>query len=286
MNVKKLLCAVIVAGICAGVAAPARAQSRPLVTEDPETVPAGYILLEAGLDFLYGVPYPVTGLKGNLTRIGTFGLSFGVSSIAEIQVDGGLANRLGITAIDPGAPLASRYTGSVDATAGFEDMVVGAKVRFASETESRPAFAFRFATKLPLVGTDTGLGTGTTDFNVGLLVAKTVRSTRVAANVGVGIMGDPVEGDRHNELLTYGMSFARAVRTGAEVVAEFNGRLDLGSDEPPVGTDSRMMIRVGGRFTRGPVRLDTGLLLGVTDRDPSWGVTFGATWVFKAFDVK
>jgi hypothetical protein len=34
---------------------PARAQSRPLVTEDPETVPAGFILIEAGLDFFNGV---------------------------------------------------------------------------------------------------------------------------------------------------------------------------------------------------------------------------------------
>jgi hypothetical protein len=99
-------------------------------------------------------------------------------------------------------------------------------------------------------------------------------------------MGDPVQGDRQNHLLTYGLSFARAIRTGAELVAEFNGRLDTGSDVPPVGTDSRMIIRVGGRFTHGPVRLDAALLLGVTDRDPSWGITVGATWVFKAFAVK
>ena len=74
---KRLLCTVVMAGVCAGMAAPARAQSRPLVTEDPETVPAGYILLEAGVDFLNGASYPATGLTGNLTKIGTFGLSFG-----------------------------------------------------------------------------------------------------------------------------------------------------------------------------------------------------------------
>jgi hypothetical protein len=284
--VKKLLCTLVVAGVCAGVAAPARAQSRPLVTEDPETVPAGYILLEAGIDFLNGVHYPVTGLTGNLTKLGTFGVSFGVSSIAEIQVDGGLVNRLGITEIDPTAPLHSRYTGGPDATASFEDLTIGAKIRFAAETESRPAFAVRFTTRIPVVGMETGLGTGTTDFTVGLAVAKTIRSTRAAANVGLAIMGDPVQGDRQNHLLTYGVSFARAIRTGTEFVAEFNGRLDTGSDVPPVGTDSRMIIRVGGRFTRGPVRMDAGLLLGVTDNDPSWGVTVGATWVFKAFTVK
>ena len=34
---------------------------------------------------------PVSGLTGNLSRIGTIGFSFGVSSIAEIQLDGGSA---------------------------------------------------------------------------------------------------------------------------------------------------------------------------------------------------
>ena len=283
---KRLLCTVVMAGVCAGMAAPARAQSRPLVTEDPETVPAGYILLEAGVDFLNGASYPATGLTGNLTKIGTFGLSFGVSSIVELQVDGGLINRLAITSIDPTAPLHFRYTGGPDDTSSFEDLSIGAKVRFVSETESRPAIALRFVTRLPLVGTDTGLGTGTTDFNVGVAVAKTVRSTRVATNLGLGIMGDPVHGDLQNYLVTYGLSFARAIRTGAEFVAEFNGRVDLGSDVPPVGTDTRSHVRVGGRFTHGPVRIDAGLLLGITDRDPNWGVTFGATWVFKAFTVK
>ncbi|HEX5069913.1 MAG TPA: hypothetical protein VFV78_06820 [Vicinamibacterales bacterium] len=283
---KKLFCAVVLAGVCAGVAAPARAQSRPLVTEDPETVPAGFILLEAGVDFLYGAKYPATGLTGNLTRLGTFGLSLGVSSIAEVQVDGALANRLGISAIDPTAPLHFRYTGGSEATSSFEDLSIGAKVRFVSETESRPALAVRFVTRLPMVSTETGLGTGTTDFNVGLALAKTVNSTRVAGNFGLGIMGDPVEGDRNNYLFTYGLSFARAVRTGAELVVELNGRLDTGAEPPPVGTESRAVVRVGGRFTRGPVRLDAGLLLGVTSHDPDWGVTFGATWVFKAFTVK
>src|SRR5687768_14570822 len=85
-------------------AAPAFAQSRPLVTEDPETVPAGYMLVEAGLDHLRDAFYPLSGLKGNLWRIGTAGVGFGVSSIAEIQIDGGLRNRLQITSRTP-APL-------------------------------------------------------------------------------------------------------------------------------------------------------------------------------------
>ena len=78
---------------------------------------------------------------------------------------------------------------------------------------------------------------------------------------------------------------ARAVREGIEVVGELNGRASTRGGTPPVGTESRATIRVGGRVTRGTVRLDAGILLGVTARDPGFGFTAGATWVFKGFAV-
>jgi hypothetical protein len=265
--------------------ATAQAQSRPLATEDPETVPAGFILLEGGFDFLSGAPFPASGLKGDLFRIGTFGLSIGVNSSVELQVDGGLRRRLSITSFDPTAPLAGRYTGDADSTGSFDDLSIGAKIRFVTETESRPAFALRFATKLPNVGTETGLGTGTTDFQIALATAKTVRSTRVAANFGMAIMAEPSVAATQNHLVTYGASVARAVATGIELVGEINGRLDAGDNAGP-GTESRGGVRLGGRFTRGPVRFDGGFLFGITDLDPDWGFTVGFTWVFKAFEVK
>jgi hypothetical protein len=79
------------------VAAPAIGQQRPLRTEDPETVGAGNILLEGGFDEWRDVTYPASGLEGNLIRLPTLGVSFGVGSIAELQIDGGLYNRLHIT---------------------------------------------------------------------------------------------------------------------------------------------------------------------------------------------
>lgn len=267
-------------------AVPAAAQSRPLVTEDPETVPAGFMLLELGYDYLRDASFPASGLAGNLSRIGNFGLSFGVSSIAEIQLDGGLRNRLAIRSMDPTAPLASMLDITGDRTSDFEDFVIGAKVRFVSETASRPAVAVRFSTRLPNAGNESGLGLDTTDFSFGLALAKTVQSIRVAGNFGFSILGDPIRGDRQNDVLNYGISVARAVAPGAEIVGELNGRLNTRSGVPPVGTDSKSMMRVGTRFTRGPVRLDGAFLVGVTDRDPSWGYTLGLTWVFKAFSVQ
>jgi hypothetical protein len=276
--------AVVVTAMAAGVAA---AQSRPLVTEDPEVVGPGQMLVEAGIDRRQGVTYPASGLQGNLFRLGTFGLSIGVSSIAEIQLDGGLRDSLTIKNRLDGAPLAGMLTIPADATSTSDvmDGVIGAKVRFLSETARRPAMALKFSTKLPNAGNEKGLGLDTTDFAFQFLGAKTVQSIRVVGNFGFAILGDPTRGDRQNDVILYGVSFARAIRQGVEFVTEMNGRANTRAGTAPVGTDSQAMMRVGARITRGTVRLDGALLIGVTERDPSWGLSAGLTWVFKAFSL-
>lgn len=260
------------------------AQQRPLVTEDPETIGAGLVLLEGGFDQQRDVFFPVSGLQGNLLRFPTLGVSFGISSIAELQIDGGLYNRLTITSRQ-GAPLSNLLDFTGDRTTDVEDVVVATKIRVLSENAGRPAIAVRFATKLPNASNESGLGLDTTDFYVSALVGKTVQSIRLVGNVGMGILGDPTQGDRQNDVLTYGLSVARAVRQGLEVVGEINGRLDTRQGEPPPGTDSRGAMRVGGRFTRGTVRVDGGIIIGMTSRDPGFGFTVGATWVFRGFTI-
>lgn len=263
---------------------PAAAQQRPLVTEDPEVVGAGLILLEGGVEYARDIEYPASGLTGNLWRLPTFGISLGLSSIAELQIDGGIRNRLDVTAqVD--APLSDLLAIDEARTSSVPDIVVGTKIRLAGETAGRPAVGVRLATKIPLAGAEDGLGLGTTDFYVSALVGKTVQSIRVVGNIGAGILGDPTEGFNHNNVIVYGVSVARAVAVGLEIVGEVNGRAGTGSGEPPPGTESRAIMRVGARYTRGAGRVDAGLLLGMTALDPSIGFTVGFTYVFNAFRV-
>ena len=261
----------------------AAAQQRPLVTEDPETIGAGLVLLEGGFDVQREVFYPASGLQGNLLRLPVLGVSFGLSSIAEIQVDGGFYNRLSVTSRRE-APLSPLLDFTGNRTTDVEDLVVATKIRLLAEGAGRPAFGLRLATKLPNAGNESGLGLDTTDFYASLLVGKTVQSIRVVGNVGLGILADPVVGNRQNDVLTYGLSVARAIRQGVEVVGEVNGRANTRDDEgTPVGTESRANMRAGARFTRGTVRLDAGVIVGMTSRDPRIGVTAGFTWVFRGF---
>ena len=157
---------------------------------------------------------------------------------------------------------------------------------FGETPTGRPAIGLRFATKLPNASNEAGLGTDMTDFFASLLIAKTIQSIRVVGNAGVAILGDPTSAvPEQNDLMTLGLSVARAMTTATELVGELNGRLNLANGDPDPGAENRAMMRFGGRYTRGTVRIDAAVLIGMTSRDPQIGLTTGFTWVFNAFRV-
>jgi len=265
-------------------ALPAFAQQRPLQTEDPETIGSGRILIEAGLDYNRDVYYPLSGLRGNLFSVPTLGVSLGVSSIAEIQMQIGGYQKLTITDQVTTAPLAQFLQLDGDTTDDLEDMHIGAKVRLVSETANRPSIASRFSTRLPNAGNESGLGKDMQDFETSILVAKTIRSLRVVGNVGLLMLGNPTQPAAQDDLLFYNISLARAVSQAAEVVGEFIGRANFANTTTP-GAEDRGLLRFGARYTHAGVRLDGGILLGLSPRDPEIGFTAGFTWVFNAVTI-
>ena len=266
------------------LAAPALAQQRPLQTQDPEAIGAGNVLIEAGVDYGRSIFFPASGLEGNLWRAPMLGVVIGVGSIAEIQLTGSPYKRLAITERND-APLAGLVEPG-DTTSTVEDLVIGTKLRLLAESETTPAIAFRIATRLPNASESSGIALDTTEFYASILVGKTVESIRVALNAGLGILPDPINASRQNDVITYGLSFARAVDERLDVVGELNGRFNTRGDSAPLGTESLSQIRAGARYTIGSARLDAGAIVGLTSRDPGIGFTAGFTYMFKAFDVR
>ena len=263
---------------------PAAAQQRPMVTEDPLTIGAGRILVEAGLEFQNDALYPASGLVGDLWRVPVVGLSFGLGSMAELQIDGGF-QRLTIRE-RVGGPLEDMVTASGATTSVVEDVVVATKIRLGSAEPEGLSYGFRFATKLPNASNESGLGLDTTDFYASVLLGKTSQTIRFAGNVGLGILGDPTRGDNQNDVLTYGLSLAKALTNKAEIIGEINGRLSTAEGEPPAGTETRSAMRFGARYTLGAGRVDGAVIIGITDYDPGFGFTVGYTHVFNAFVPK
>ena len=265
--------------LCLGGAV-AHAQQRPLVTEDPETIGNGNVLLEGGVSFDKSQTNEAYGVKGDVTHIGIFGVSVGIGPTAEVQVDGGVIQR-----IDVNERLIAGPLGAVtlllpgDSASSLEDLVVATKVRLAGETESRPAMGLRFGTKLPIAPPEKAVGLGTTDFFAAFLVAKTVRSVRSVGNVGLFVLGNPEDGQDTATALGFGLSVARALTNEFEIVGEAHGRLTPFDEVVPPGLESRGTFRAAGRYTYKLLRIDFGMLLGLTNRDPDFGISAGLTYV-------
>lgn len=262
------------------IASAAHAQQRPLVTEDPETIGSGRILLEGGFSLDTDQTNSANGVKGDVARLGSFGVSIGISPSAEIQIDGGLIQRVDVAERIPNSPLAASTTlAAGDRASSMEDLVIATKIRLAPEGPSRPAFGLRFGTKLPTASPDKGVGFGTTDFFASFLMAKTVQSVRTVGNVGLIVLGNPETPRDPATALGFGLSVARAVTNAFEMVGEINGRLAPFGEIVPAGLESRSVLRFAGRYTYAMLRLDAGLLIGITERDPSFGISAGATYV-------
>jgi hypothetical protein len=269
---------VVVAGLAA---APARAQQRPLLTEDPEPIGSGRVLIEGGVDVALSKKYPASGLEGRLWRAPVLGVSLGISPIAELQFDGSVFDTLHISKRSP-APLSNLLTVVGDRTHDTSDIVIGTKIRILAEGVGHPAVGIRFATKLPNASNESGLGTDTTDFYASLLIDKTVQSIRIVANGGFGILPDPVIGNRQNDVVTYALSLARAVTNQSELVGEVNGRVSTRSAAPYPGSETSGQVAVGGRYTRGAIRFDGKVFVGLQEIDPRLGFSAGFTYVFNA----
>jgi hypothetical protein len=263
----------------------ATAQQRPLVTQDPETIGTGRVLVEAGVSYAHDELYTLSGLQGDLWQLPVIGLDVGLGPIADLQITGGPYDRLSITNRYP-APLASLVTATGDTTHAVDDLAIGLKIQLVPEEEGWPGFGFRFSVRLPNAKHESGLGQDTTDFSASLLAGKTIASFRVVGNGGFTIMSEPLDAAKQNDVFTYGLSLARKIRPHAELVGEVNGRLSTRNGAPPVGTESRGTATLGGRYSRGSTRFDAGVFVGLTPIDPTIGVKIGVTYTFTAFSLR
>ncbi|HEX4347486.1 MAG TPA: hypothetical protein VHZ73_07930 [Vicinamibacterales bacterium] len=256
-------------------------QQRPLATEDPEPLGQGRVRIEAGVSAAQDAVYPLSGLTGNLLRVPLVGLTFALGPAAELEITGGPYDRLQITSSDPSAPRAGIMHVSGNTTHDVDDLVVATKVRIVEEEGSRPALGVLFAVRLPNSKPASGLGQDTTDFSFAGLAGKTFARVRLAANVGVTIMSEPLNVLKQNDVATYGLSSAIRVTPWSTIVGEVNGHISTRDGAPPIGTESRGVARVGARLGSGATRFDAAVGFGLTPTTPTVEATAGVTCVLK-----
>ncbi len=256
---------------------PSWGQQRPLRTDDAQLLEIGRVRVELGMEFLQNQRYSLSGLEGDLTRLGVSSVEVGVGEYAEFQISGVMQDFLVVN--ERTTPvIAPDFAGN--STSDFGDLVLATKLKFAVEKGSRPAVAFKFAVQLPNASHTSGLGNDETEFYTGILLSKRFGPARLLGNVGMAILGNPV-GSGQSDLITYGGAFLLPVHPKISVVGEVNGR--QGIEKEHVGNENESQARLGIQISATGLRWDLGAVAGLKSIDPDWGVAVGLTYEFKAF---
>lgn len=263
-------------------AAYAAAQQRPLLTDDVDITPPGSIEVSAGVDFFQNAKFPLSGIRGDLTRIGDLRIRTGFASNVELQIEGTVQNYVAVNSFGPSAiPL----TINGNSTNDFDDFVVSAKIKLRNETGSLPSLGLKFGYQMP--NTDQARGIGTNQINIftKLLAQKkfgsVVDSTpkfNVFGNIGLGIMTAPMERFTQNDVFLYGLAGIYRLTNQVNLLGEVNGRLNTRSGAAPLGTESIGQFRIGTQIKTAGLRFDTAAAFGLTKFSPRTGLTFGVTY--------
>ncbi len=278
---KRLLISLV---LMLSAATAATAQQRPLLTDDIDITPPGSLEIGAGVDFFQDAKFPLSGLTGDLTRVGDIRIRTGLAPNVEIQIEGTLQNYLAINSIGPSAiPLTLRGNNS---TNDFDDFTVSAKIKLRNEGRLMPALGLKFGFQMP--NTDQARGIGTNQINVfskillqkkfGRVVNRTPRFNTYG-NIGLGIMTAPLERFTQNDVLLYGLAGIYRVHDNINIVSEVNGRVNTRGGAAPLGTESVGQFRVGAQVKASGLRFDAAAAFGVTRFSPRTGFIFGVTYL-------
>ena len=263
-----------------GVSVIAFAQQRPLITEDVDIIPPGSLRIEAGVDFTQRERFPVSGLTGDLTRVGVIGVNIGLAPNVEVQVEGVAQNVLSINSRGPSAiPLS--LTPGANSTSGVGDFTLWTKIKFRSETARGPAIGFRFGVQLPNSDQSRGIGLNQTNAYGQLLIGKKFgQNGRVNTfgNLGIGILTAPTALFSQNDVFTYGGAAIIRLNHQFNLAGEVNGRVNTRPGAPPLGTESQGQARLGLQIRASGLRFDFAGIKGLTSFSPRSGITVGVTY--------
>ena len=274
---KRLLFILILLTSCAISGA---AQQRPLITEDVDIIPPGSIRIEAGIDFMQGAKYTVSGIRGDLTRVGVIGVNFGMGPNVEFQIEGVAQNYVSINSRGVSAiPL--ELAPGANSTNDTGDFTLAAKFKLRNETRRGPSLGFRFGVQLPNSNEARGIGNNSTNAFGTILIGKKFGPDgrfNTFGNLGIAILTAPTELFTQNDVVTYGLAGIYRINKQFSIAGEVNGRANTRPGNGPLGTESYGEARLGMQIRASGLRFDFAAIKGLTSFSPNSGFTVGVTY--------
>ncbi len=262
------------------------AQQRPLLTEDVDTVPSGAVRIGVGVDFQQNANFPLSGLKGDLTRVGDINISVGVNSNVSFEVEGTLQNFLAINSRSRVSPIPLSIPAGAISTNSSGDFTLSTKIKLRNETRNLPAIGFKFGVQLPNSDQSRGIGANQISTFGKILLQKRFgkkftdkeRRLNVFANLGLGILPAPTLLFTQNDVLLYGVAGILKLNNKFNIVGEVNGRANTRKGNAPLGTESFSELRLGTQIRTSGLKFDIAGTAGLNKFSPRTGIIFGVTY--------
>lgn len=262
----------------------AEGQQRPLLTEDVDIVKPGIIRIETGFEFIQDIRFPLSGLRGDMTKLLDTRLSFGLSPMVEFQIEWTPQSFLSIKGRGP-TPLDLKLGANAADTNDVGDVTLWMKIKLRQETRIAPSLGFRFGVQLPNSNQARGIGTNTMNAYATINAGKKFAGGRlnVFGNLGLGILQAPLANFTQNDVLLYGLASIYRLSDRVNLVGEVNGAHST-RKTAPLGTEDFSEARVGAQIRALGLRFNAAGIFGLSNRAPKTGITIGVTYDWQAFE--
>lgn len=251
-----------------------RAAAVPHVPDAP-----GELLVGLGGSLEDGSFFPVSGLRGDLARLGTLTVSYAFAPGAVFRIQGDVLRVLSVEARErePAVPLDEDVADGTTHDAG--DFRLSTLFRVLGDPDGLSA-GLHLAVKLPNSDEAAGIGLNTTDVFAGGFASWAAGPVRVNGRLGVGILEAPLERFVQDDVLTYGGEvLLRPEGWDVRLAASAAGRANTRS-VVPVGNEDRGRAALGLELLADDWRADFGVRRGYAGNSPDWSLVAGVARIF------
>lgn len=255
-------------------------QQHPLAVESATLLEPGHAQIELGTSYFQDQSFPLSGLEGNLFKLGNLRFSISLSGYVELQTEGTLLEILEIKKRKPA--FTSGITTSNNSTADIGDFSLWTKFNVFNEYSTGLGFSVRFGIQLPNTSNESGLGIDEFNFFSSVLFQKHFAGLWTI-NAGLGVLGDPTLVSSQHDVFIYGISYSLPVGETTYFYVQSAGR----RGHSGIGVEHLSNAKVG---------LETNIfddlslkLLGVknfSSSDNAAGIELSAAYIFHVIEIK
>jgi hypothetical protein len=256
---------ILMLGLVCG-SAPVEAWNQlPLLTDAPQTIPAGQVQLAVGLQYLdrsnSAFSSFATDFNRDVLSLPTLGLNFGLGRRVELQLEYEV-----LFVEEPALDIKERWKSG--------DISFFTKINALAEHPHLPAVGLKLGAKLPNADNTYLVGTDETDLAFAVLFAKTFAPVTVTANMGFIILGNPFQLSTQDDLLSYALACDVPWRTN------LTSRVEIAGQALGTAQNQRASAVAHLFFQDGSLTWNLTTRVGLLENSETWGLAGGVRWSF------